>query len=189
LLFSNVLYVGTSDVWEKDTDGRTQEGFIHIFKADDLSVQLASFVTTPTGEGGAIWQAGRGLAADSSGNVFVAMDSGAYNPSLSFAVSVVKFSPGTLSPSSWFTPANWEFLYTTNLDLSANGVTLMPGTNLAFAGGKAGVIYLLDRTNLGGLEPGSGNTPLQQFQASHGCGTTDCAQHLPTAFWPHVSNP
>jgi len=189
LLFSNVLYVGTSDVWENDTDCTTQEGFIHTFKADDLSVQLASFITTPTGKGGAIWQAGRGLAADSSGNVFVAMDSGDYNPPLSFGISVVRFSSGTLSPASWFTPANWNFLYTNELDLTANGVTLIPETNLAFAGGKAGVIYLLDRTNLGGLEPGSGNTPLQEFQASHGCGTTQCAQKLPTAFWPHSINP
>jgi len=189
LLYNNLLYVGTSNVLENDTDHFSQEGFIVLLKADDLSVQLASFETTPTGQGGAFWQAGRGLAADSSGNVFVVVDSGAYNPPQSFGVSVLKFIPGTLSASDWFTPANWSFLYNHNLDLTANGVTLIPGTSLAFTGGKAGVIYLLDQTSLGGLEPGSGSTPLQQFQASQGCGPTDCAQHLPTAFWPHQTNP
>ncbi|PYU23476.1 MAG: hypothetical protein DMG32_16055 [Acidobacteria bacterium] len=188
LLYNNLLYVGTSNVLENDMEV-SQEGFIVLLQADDLSVQLASFETTPTGEGGAFWQAGRGLAADSSGNVFVVVDSGAYNPPLSFGVSVLKFIPGTLSVSDWFTPANWSFLYNHNLDQSANGVTLIPGTSLAFTGGKAGVIYLLDQTSLGGLEPVSGSPPLQKFQASQGCGTTDCAQHLPTAFWPHQTNP
>jgi hypothetical protein len=185
LLFDNVLYVGTANVPENPLDWHTQEGFLQTFQADDLSVQLDSFDTTPTGQGGGFWQAGRGIAADASGNAFVALDGGAYSPIMSLAVSIVKFSSGTLSPISWFTPANWAYLYPQNLDLSANGVTLIPGTNLAFAGGKAGVIYLLDQTNLGGLEVSSGGTALQEFQASDGCGLTDCGQHLPTAFWPN----
>lgn len=189
LLYSNVLYVGTANVLENPLAYQSQEGFIQTFQADDLRVQMGSSETTPTGQGGGFWQAGRGIAADASGNVFAAMDSGAYNPLVSFGPSVVKFSAGTVSPISWFRPAQWDFLYDHNLDLSANGVTLIPNTNLAFAGGKTGTIYLLDQTNLGGLAPGSGTTPVQQFQASQGCGITDCAQHLPTAFWPHPTNP
>jgi hypothetical protein len=183
LVVNGLLYVGTSNVLEIDGNHYSQEGFIQIFKASDLSSLVASFETTPTGEGGAFWQGGRGLAADSSGNVFAAVCSGAYNPPQSFAVSVLKFTAGTLNVASWFTPANWSTIYHGNLDVSANGVTLIPGTTLAFAGGKTGVIYLVDQSNLGGLE-GSGTGPVQEFQASHGCGMTDCAQHLPTAFWP-----
>jgi hypothetical protein len=189
LLFNNVLYIGTANVLENPLDWHSQEGFIQTFQADDLSVQMASFETNPDGEGGGFWQAGRGIAADSSGNVFVAVDSGDYDPVISLAVSVIKFSAGTLSPISWFTPERWAYLYPQNLDLSANGVTLIPNTNLAFAGGKTGVIYLLDQTNLGGLATASGTQALQTFQASHGCGLTDCAQHLPTAFWPHAKYP
>ena len=188
LLSNNLLYVATSNVWENDNSIATQEGFIQTFRADDLNQQVASFETTPNGAGGGIWQAGRGLAADLAGNVFVAMDSGAYTPPFSFGDSVVKFGPGSLTPASWFTPADWSFLYSNNLDLSANGVTLLPGTNLALAGGKAGVIYLMDQGNLGGLEPGAGNVPLQQFQAAPGC-TISCGGHLPIAYWPHASNP
>jgi hypothetical protein len=106
LLSNNVLYVATSNVWEDGTSTETQEGFIQSFEANDLSVLLASFETTPSGQRGEIWQAGRGLAADSSGSVFVAIDSGAYSPPSSFGASVVKFSSGTLSPASWFTPAS-----------------------------------------------------------------------------------
>jgi hypothetical protein len=189
LLNDGLLYVGSANVLENPLDFHTQEGFIQTFQADNLSVQVGSFETTPTGQGGGFWQAGRGLAVDSAGAVYVAVDSGFYNPLMSFAPSVLKFSPGTLSPTTWFTPENWDYLYYNNLDLSADGVTLIPNTNLAFAGGKAGVIYVLNRTSLGGLEPGSGHTPVQEFQASQGCGLTDCAQHLPTAYWPHPTNP
>ncbi len=159
LLFNNFCTWVPPMFWRTDLDYHTQEGFIQTFQADDLSVLLANFETTPTGQGGGFWQAGRGIAADASGNVFVAVDSGMYNPLMSFAPSVLKFSPGTLSPISWFTPANWDALYYANLDLSANGVTLIPNTDFAFAGGKAGVIYLVNQTNLGGLEPGAEHSP------------------------------
>ncbi len=188
LLVNGVLYVGTSAVWQGSTIF-SQEGFIQAFQANDLSVVLGTFETTPSGAGGAFWQAGRGLAADSSGNVFAVVDSGSYNPLSSFGNSVLRFNPGTVTVADWFTPANWSSLYADDLDLTANGVTLIPGTTLAFAGGKAGVIYLLNQSSLGGLEPGSGNAPLQQFQASQGCGTQQCGQHLPTAYWPNATNP
>jgi hypothetical protein len=188
LLYNNVLYVGTANVQETPGVTKTQEGFIQTFQANDLSVRLATFETTPTGQGGAFWQAGRGLAVDSSGNVYAAFDSDDYNPPTSFGDSVVKFGPGSLSPIDWFTPSDWSFLYAGNLDETAGGVTLIPGTTLAFTGGKAGVVYLLNQNKLGGLEM-AGTGPVQEFQASQGCGTTDCGQTLPTAFWPNTGNP
>jgi hypothetical protein len=35
-------------------------------------------------------------------------------------------------------PGRWSFLYAGNLDETAGGVTLIPGTTLAFTGGKVG---------------------------------------------------
>jgi hypothetical protein len=187
-LYNDVLYVGTANVEQTNGTIKTQEGFIQTFQADNLSNELASFETTPSGQGGAFWQAGRGLAVDSSGNVFAAFDSNYYNPPNSFGDSVVKFSPGTLTPADWFTPADWSFLYAGNLDETADGVTLIPGTTLAFTGGKVGTIYLLNQTDLGGLE-GTGTGPVQEFQASQGCGTIDCGQYLATAYWANSTNP
>lgn len=63
---------------------------------------------------------------------------------------------------------------------------MIPNTSLAFAGGKEGVIYLLNRNNLGKLECNAGG-PLQRFQASSGCGLADCSQNLGTAFWSRPS--
>jgi hypothetical protein len=51
-----------------------------------------------------------------------------------------------------------------------------------FAGGKEGVIFLLNREAMGKLE-GENAEPLQRFKATNGCGQTDCAQTLGTAFW------
>jgi hypothetical protein len=187
-LYNGVLYVGTANVEEVNGVIKTQEGFIQTFRADNLSKKLASFETTASGRGGAFWQAGRALAVDPSGNVFAAFDSNQYDPPNSFGDSVVKFSRDTLKPADWFTPANWSFLYAWNLDESADGVTLIPGTKLAFTGGKVGVLYLLNRTKLGGLE-GTGSGPVQKFQASHGCGSVDCGQYLATAYWPNATKP
>ena len=100
----------------------------------------------------------------------------------------MKLAPQTLAVVDWFTPSNWDALYNGNLDLSANGVPLIPGTNLAFAGGKDGIIYLLDRTSMGKLEGGSAG-PLLRFQASQGCRPVDCAQTLGTAFWGGAGGP
>lgn len=186
LLVNNMLYIGTSSVLA-GTASSTQQGFIQAFKADDLSVQLANFEVSPGSKAG-FWQAGRGIAADAVGNVFAAVN-GDYNPPVGYGESIVKFGPGGLTPVSWFTPANWSLLHDKNLDTSAGGVTLIPGTNLAFSAGKIGTMYLLDRTNLGGLETGAPGSPVQKFQASKGCGVQQCSQHLATAFWPHATNP
>jgi len=133
-----------------------------------------------------VWQAGRGLAADSAGYVYVATASGHYDGLTDWGGSILKLAPRTLAIVDSFTPNNWEYLWDKNLDPSANGVTLIPGSDLMFAGGKEGVVYLLDQGNMGGLESASGE-PRQRFRASHGCAlnvtTPDCAQTLGTAYW------
>jgi hypothetical protein len=53
--------------------------------------------------------------------------------------------------SSWFTPYNWQALESGDTDLGSGGVLLIPGTNLLFSGGKQGVMYLVNRDNMGGL--------------------------------------
>ncbi len=182
LLSNGTLYVAFANILLDPADWRSQEGYLQSFNPTNLQQRYASFQSTPTGLKGGIWQAGRGLSTDTEGNVYLATAGGEYNGIQNFGSSVVKLAPRTLAIVDWFTPANWEDLFHGNIDISANGVTLIPNTNLAFAGGKEGVIYLLDRANMGKLEGGSAG-PLQRFQASQGCGLTDCAQTLGTAFW------
>ena len=186
LVNAGVLYIAFANIVIVPGDGLTQEGYLQSFNATDLSQRHASFQVTPTGLKGGIWQAGRGLSVDAQGSIYLATAGGEYNGVDNFGSSILKFAPRTLALQDWFTPSNWEALYHGNLDPSANGVTLIPGTTLAFAGGKEGVVYLLNLASLGKLETNASG-PLQRFQASAGCGLTDCAQNLGTAFWSRPS--
>ncbi len=61
----------------------------------------------------------------------------------------------------WFTPSQWSEFNSGDRDLGSGGLLLLPPLsgangetrNLMISGGKAGVMYLLDRTNLGGNLP------------------------------------
>lgn len=186
LVARGVLVVAFANI-RREASHDSQEGFLESFDATDLRRRLATFQVTPTGLKGGIWQAGRGIATDGSGSIFVATAGGSYDGRSDFGSSILKLDARTLAVQDWFTPANHDALFHGNLDLSANGVTLIPGTHLMFAGGKEGVVYLLDQDALGRLEgavsAGRAAGPLQRFQASQGCGLVDCSQTLGTAFW------
>src|SRR4029077_17180051 len=124
----------------------------------------------------------RGIASDGAGNIYIATAGGSYDGITNFGSSVLKFAPRSLRLIDWFTPKNHEFLFLQNIDLSAGGVTLIPNSHLMFAGGKEGVIFLLNREATGKLE-GESAEPLQRFKATNGSVQADCAQTLGTAFW------
>ena len=185
LLTNNTLFVGYVYT---TANFQIEHGFVQAFQADNLAL-LASWESSPNTPHGGVWQAARGLTADAAGNVFLATADGEWNGTTDFGNSVVKLDPSTLAVESYFVPMDWYSLFYYDTDLGAGGVTLIPNTNLAFAGGKEGVIYLLQQSNLGGIENASGNVPLQKIQASHGCGFTQCGQSLATAYWAQAANP
>lgn len=183
LMRDEVLYIAFANIVPDPEDQHwSQEGFVQSFDARDLRQRLAVFQSTPTGRKGGIWQAGRGIASDQAGNIYVATAGGRYDGATNFGSSVLKFAPRSLKLIDWFTPKNHEFLFLENIDMSAGGVTLIPNSRFMFAGGKEGVIFLLDREAMGKLE-GQKSKPIQRFKATKGCGQKDCAQTLGTAFW------
>jgi len=183
LMINDVLYIAFANIVPDPKDQHwSQEGFVETFNARDLSRRLAVFQTTPQGRKGGIWQGGRGIAADDAGNIYIATAGGSYDGVTDFGSSALKFAGSNLKLADWFTPKNHEYLFLQNIDLSAGGITLIPNSQLMFAGGKEGVIFLLNRNAMGKLENAQGE-PLQRFQATTGCGLTDCAQTLGTAFW------
>jgi PKD repeat protein len=182
LVMNDVLYIAFANIVPTGMDQHWwQEGFVQSFNARDLSQRMGVFQTTPTGQKGGIWQAGRGIATDGSA-IYIATAGGDYDGVTNYGSSAVKLSAGNLNVLDWFAPINHRDLFLKNIDLSANGITLIPNSFLMYAGGKEGVIYLMNRNGLGGLE-NPPTVPLQRFQASAGCGLTDCAQTLGTAFW------
>src|SRR4029078_3735728 len=88
---------------------------------------------------------------DASGNAYFATGNGKWDGTRNFGNSVLKFSVSRagLALIDYFTAGNEVQLSADDDDLSGSGFTLLPGTNLLLGGGKEGVLYLIDRTNLG----------------------------------------
>ena len=85
---------------------------------------------------------------------------GPYDPaSGKFGNSVVTVTPKNFRLQDSFTPANFEYLNKTDLDLGSGNPVVFPFQKwtLAAVVGKESVIYLLDANNLGGADH---HTPL-----------------------------
>jgi hypothetical protein len=182
LLSGGRLYIGVANVLEDLNNGNSQEGWLLAYNAADVTQRLAKFQVTPTGQKGGIWQAGRGLAADDQGNVYAATAGGLFDGITNFGSSYLKFS-NALTLTSYFTPSNHDVLYHDNLDPSATGIIVIPESDRILGGGKTGILHLMNRLNLGGLEA-PGGPPVQSWDATGGCGFVDCAQTMSLAYFP-----
>jgi uncharacterized protein (TIGR03437 family) len=159
LLANGTVYIG----FGSHGDFEPWHGWIMAYNASDIQQQTAVFCTTPSAAGVAVWQSGRGLAADPNGEVYAATGNGTYDGATAWGESVLHLTPA-LEVADWFTPAQYPDWTDEDADFGSNGPILVPGTNLLIAGGKAGLVALIDRTNMG--HELAGNTQaLQTFQA------------------------
>lgn len=162
-------------------------GWIIGYDASTLQ-QTSVFNTTANNAGGAsIWQGGKGLAADAAGNIYVATGNGTQDGVQAWGESVLRISTsGGLTAADYFAPAEWLELNDSDTDLGSSGPVLIPGTNLVYAIGKEGELFLLDQSNLGHQVP-SNTQIVQSFQAANP--TLTLAQQennflvFNTAFW------
>ena len=141
-------------------DHNTYQGWVMAYNASTLAQKFVWSSTDPTSGNnqGAIWQAGNGPSADSSGNVYVETANGAFDADtggINYSDSVVKLSP-LGSVLDYFTPFDQSTLNTNDVDLGSSGTIVLPDAlgsashpQLALATGKPGTLYLLDRNNLG----------------------------------------
>lgn len=150
LLANNSVYIGF---------GNCQSGWLLAYDAHTLA-QTAVFNTSPNldgegpyGDAGGIWMGGAGPVADSAGNIYVTTGNGPWDGKTAFGDSVLKFSP-SLQLEDYFTPADYAFLNCYDVDLAAGGISIIPGTTLAVAGGKLGKLYVVNTTNLGKEQSG-----------------------------------
>jgi hypothetical protein len=124
-----------------------------------------------TGNMAGIWQAGGGLMSDgtsifaTSGNGVSPAKAPGSKPPGTLAESVLRLQPnsGNLSVKDFFSPANAPKLDAADTDFGSGGPMGFPVTMGGYPAvlaqaGKYGVIYLLDRTNLGGRQQGTNNT-------------------------------
>jgi len=181
LLLNGVLYLGFGSNYCNDGNS----GWVLSYDAASLS-QLAVFNTSPDYGLTSIWQAGVGLAAVADGdifNIFVETAEAGGNgfdvPSggQTYCNSVLKLS-SDLTVADYFTPWSVAFLNSHDLDLSSTGALILPDQDGPYpheliASGKQGIVYVLNRDNLGmfsandsqvlqevALEPGTANDVL-----------------------------
>ncbi|PYJ01172.1 MAG: hypothetical protein DME25_18685, partial [Verrucomicrobia bacterium] len=110
-----------------------------------------------------IWMSGQAPSADTDGNLYLSTGNGTVGTTanrrdtINRGESFLKLTRnGTnFTIASWFTPYNFTNLENGDVDLGSAGLLLIPGTSLAFSGGKEGKLYLVNRDNIGGL---SGST-------------------------------
>jgi hypothetical protein len=103
------------------------------------------------GGAGGVWMGGAGPAADSSGNIYVTTGNGPYDGQTAFGDSIMKFN-AQLQLLDHFTPYVWAYMDCNDADLASGGLLLIPGSTEALAGGKTGKLYLVNTTDLGGMQ-------------------------------------
>jgi hypothetical protein len=152
-------------------------GWILGYSAANLGL-VAVFNTTPNGSEGGIWQSGGQITSDSQGNLYVVDGNGTFDATLDgngFPVnhdlgeSVLKLAVDTHSDSNhqngngwglkvldYFTPFDANLLSQNDLDLGDASPMILPDgiggpshPNLLVVAGKQGVLYLIDRDNMG----------------------------------------
>lgn len=171
-LVNGVIYFA----WASHCDWDPYHGWLVGYDATNLQ-QVAVYNTTPNGREGGIWMAGQGVSADTNGNIYLSVGNGTVgstgNPRdvINRGESFLKLTRNgaNFNVASWFTPYNYQTLENGDIDLGSAGLLLIPNTKLALSGGKQGVLYVVDRDNMGGLSFSSADTNvLQTFQVATG---------------------
>jgi len=160
LLANGYVYI----TWSSHCDWGPYHGWVIGYNTSNLLQAPVTYNATPSGSQAGIWMSNHGPAADDQGNVYFSTGNGSFDGLNNFGESFLKLtnSNSTLSVASWFAPYNWNALNGADLDLGTGGVLLIPGTSLLLSGGKAGVLYLVNRDRMGGVSGGTSDTNIVQ---------------------------
>ncbi|MGA2814297.1 MAG: chitobiase/beta-hexosaminidase C-terminal domain-containing protein, partial [Candidatus Acidiferrum sp.] len=141
--------------WSAHCDNGPWHGWVMSYNAATLS-QEAVFNASPNGSAGGVWMSGGGIAADSTGNLFVPTGNGTWDGTTDFSDSILKLGPpagGSFPVLDYFTPYDQAALSSNDVDVASGGLVLLPtlssGEQLLAQVGKSGTLLLLNRNNLG----------------------------------------
>jgi hypothetical protein len=145
-------------------DQASYQGWVFGYTASDLTV--APDVFTPAahmvGVESGIWMAGGAPASDANNNLYLITGNGTFDansatpPNDDYGDSILKLgTTGGISVSDYFTPSDQASLQSADADLGSGGAAVLvdqttgPHAHYLIGGGKEGIIYLLNRDNLG----------------------------------------
>ncbi len=151
LLANNFVYIGFGSHGDMDP----YHGWLLSYDASDLSHQVGVYMSTPNGDAGSFWQAGRGPAADGQGNLYAVTGNGDYDGVQNFGESFLKLPAQGSAPLDSFTPADWKSMSANDFDLSA-GPALVAGTHTVLGADKLGNLYVINGDAMS--QPGGAGT-------------------------------
>jgi hypothetical protein len=163
LLLNGVVYTG----WASHCDIRPYTGWIMGYSESTLA-QTSVLNVTPNGSEGAIWMAGAGLAADSSGNIYFLDANGDFDTNLNAsgfpsdgdygnAFMKVSTSGNQLAVADYFEMDSEASENGSDTDLGSGGTIVLPDLSdgsghawhLAVGAGKDNNLYLVNRDSMG----------------------------------------
>jgi hypothetical protein len=174
LLAGGVVYVGFASY----CDLAPYHGWLLGYDSHTLQ-QVAVFNTAPNGSHGGIWMGGGGPAADSSNFVYCMTGDGTFDISANptnYGDSFLKLcqtNTSALVVADYFTPYNQATLNQGDEDLGSGGAVVLPDSvgsashpHLVVGAGKDGILYLIDRDNMGHFNPVNNNQIVQSVPFS-----------------------
>jgi hypothetical protein len=139
-------------------------GWVMGYDAQTLT-QKYVFNSTPNGKEASFWASGAAPALDNQGRLFLMTGNGTYDGPVSqdWGDSFIRLEAdgqNSLRVADAFTPANQEDLSDNDQDIGSGGPLLLPDEagsaehpHLLVGAGKDGVVYLIDRDQMGGYHP------------------------------------
>jgi hypothetical protein len=151
--------------WASHCDYRPYTGWIMGYSASTLK-QTTVLNLTPNGNEGAVWGSGAGMAADSTGNIFLLDANGVFDTTLNsggfpgegdYGNAFLRISTASgLAVADYFQMYNQAIENLTDTDLGSGGAVLVNISDsngnlkqLAVGAGKDSNLYVVDRNNMG----------------------------------------
>ena len=172
LLNSGSVFFG----WGSPNDVSPYHGWLVGLSASNIQTQVGVFNSTPGGGQAGIWMAGGGASTDANGNIYVTTGNGtlsAQNGGSDYGECVIKLSSPSLSVMDWFAPFDWQNLNNGDVDLGTGAAVILPDQGGAHPHvlvmmGKSGMVYVIDRDNMGHVTANAPNRSVQEFDAGLG---------------------
>jgi PQQ-like domain len=184
LLENGTIYTS----WTSHCDTQPYSGWVVGYSESTLAQTAVINIAADSSGGPSIWMAGDGLAADTTGNIYLLTANGDFDTTLNssglpqygdYGNSFVKLSTtgGSLAVADFFAPFNEVAESAADEDLGSGGVMLLPDLtdsggvvrHLAVGAGKDGNLYVINRDSMGEFSP-STNADWQELDGVFGGG-------------------